>query len=199
MNKRWPAFLTAAVFLLAYVWAAAEPVTVRPGPFAFQYTAGNAPSRAISGKAARTARRLPASATDGKHAVPSAAVPAVPWVGIQRQTGAQTMQVTISCTCTNKNHVGNEWVMAYHINDQPVETGQTVELTQAQGVHFTTEITEIDEYSDYSIENEYYTVTPDDLTYGFSCSITVAVVETHGKYKGNVAEWTVTYTFLPMR
>ena len=109
------------------------------------------------------------------------------------------MQVTISCTCTNKNHVGNEWVMAYQINDQPVETGQTVELTQAQGVHFTTEITEIDEYSDYSIENDSYTVTPDDLTYGFSYSITVAVVETHGKYKGNVAEWTVTFAFLPMR
>ena len=120
------------------------------------------------------------------------------------------MQVAISCACPDYHHVGNEWVIKCTVDDLDwvmesaidgfrLESEQMLELAANQSIQLTTEITEIDKYSDYSIAKESYTVSQKDLTSGFTRSMTVDVVETHGNYKGNVAQWTVVYTFTPVK
>jgi hypothetical protein len=212
MQKRMSAFLGVTLLLLVCVWAAAEPVTVRPGPFAFQLAAGAVQARAFYRISSSAARRMPESKT----ASPSKDLLTAPWTGVQRQTdaqnqtGMQKMQVAISCACPDYNHVGREWeikcavddlawVMESAIDGFRLESDQMMELAANQSIRLTTEITENDKYDDYSIAKESYTVSREDLTYGFTRSITIDVVETHGNYKGNVAQWTVIYTFTPMQ
>jgi len=109
-----------------------------------------------------------------------------------------TMKVTISCQCPDYNHVGNEWSQYFNINEARVNTGKKLVLTAGETIVISTEITEYDDAkNDTATSRDTVEVTADDLEDGFSVTQTLHVKENGGRYTGNIAVWTVVYTFTP--
>ena len=109
----------------------------------------------------------------------------------------QKMNVTISCTCSDYNHVGDEWYQFFSINNYRIKSGDTVNLTPNQSITILTEITEIDAKSDLGSASCSYRVTQDNLADGFRIEQMVEVTEKDGKYSGCTAVWEVLYAFTP--
>ena len=109
----------------------------------------------------------------------------------------QKMNVTISCTCSDYNHVGDEWYQFFSINNYRIKSGDTVNLTSGQSITILTEITEIDAKSDLGSASGSWRVTQENLADGFRVEQMVEVTEKDGRYSGCTAVWEVLYAFTP--
>ena len=112
---------------------------------------------------------------------------------------AQLMQLKITAHCGNYNHVGKNWTQYYEWNGVQVKDG-IGEVYTAPNVELSVyaRIREQDTDPDTTTEKTLYTPTFDENANGFSIQQQIVVTEHGGKYKGNQAHWTVTYTFTPI-
>ena len=108
------------------------------------------------------------------------------------------MTINISCTCPDYNHVGKQWGQVFSIDGIMVEDGDIITLEAGQTIVIASEITEYDDiYIDVADDSDEYEITLYDLQAGFSWTQELQVEENAGRYEGNMAEWMVTFTFLP--
>lgn len=106
------------------------------------------------------------------------------------------MRVTITKTCSDYNHVGNEWGFSFSINGGAVSSGDKVSVVRNEDIRVYTEVTEYDDqYDDVGTDAKSVTVTTEYFESGFTVTQTITVMENGGRYSGNVAIWTVKYTF----
>ena len=110
-------------------------------------------------------------------------------------SASKKMKVTISASCSNYNHVGNEWYTYFSVDGASVRSGSVVSISMNSNVSVYTEITEDDTYPDVGADSYSCEVTHDYYTNGFTITQTIGVLEDRGRYAGNVATWTVKYTF----
>ncbi len=115
-----------------------------------------------------------------------------------QETLTAAMTVHIACTCPNYNHVGNEWGQVFSIDEIMVEDGDIISLEAGQTIVIVSEITEYDEkYIDAAKDSITHQIAINDLQNGFTLTRILQVEENAGRYEGNIAEWTVSFTFLP--
>jgi NADPH-dependent curcumin reductase CurA len=105
------------------------------------------------------------------------------------------MKVTISCTCSDYNSVGNEWDTYFKVSGSSVHSGSLVKVTRNGSLSVYTKIIEYDSVMDVGSEFYKFTVTKNDFAYGFVVTQTIYVRENRGRYTGNVATWKVRYKF----
>lgn len=115
------------------------------------------------------------------------------------QTGnkgsGRKMTVSASASCSDYNHVGNDWSQSFYLNGTQI--GRNSEITLSAGDTITVEatITESDKSPDVGNGGESYTVTQSDISNGFTIRFNVDVRENKGRYSGSVATWSVKFTF----
>lgn len=112
-------------------------------------------------------------------------------------TSAQKMKVTISASCSNYNHVGNNWSRYYSIDGESVKSEDTIPVTVGKSITVYSKITEKDKSPDAGSANESVEITQEKLKNGFTVTQKVSVKEDKGRYSGNKAVWTVTFKFSP--
>lgn len=105
------------------------------------------------------------------------------------------MTVSISATCSDYNSVGNEWTKSFSINGERASSGSTVSVTMDSYVSISTTITEEDNIPDVGSDSYSCMVQQNYFEGGFNITQTINVRENRGRYSGNVATWTVVYTF----
>ncbi len=106
-------------------------------------------------------------------------------------------EVTIKATCSNYNHVGNEWKKEYSVAGYEIKSGDIVAFNEKDKLKIITTITELDDSSDDIGEAKTtHKVTKEDIKDGFTITQTITVTENGGRYKGNTAAWEVEYTFI---
>lgn len=118
-----------------------------------------------------------------------------------------TFQVTVSATCNNFKSVGYNWMHDFYINSQPVSSTsaskegtvtaspKTISIKAGDKLTLRADIAENDKIPDEGSSSITYTVTSSDIASGFRLSFNVRVEENAGRYKGNIAEWTITFSF----
>lgn len=111
------------------------------------------------------------------------------------KSSVKAMTVTISSSCLNYNHVGNEWGAEFLVNGRSVSSGDVVSVELGRTLSVKTTIVEYDKYNDVGIGRYSETMPRDFFENGFYLTQTIHVMEGNGAYAGNVAIWTVTYTF----
>lgn len=122
----------------------------------------------------------------------SAGLPGIP------AAPAVDMKISICCQCQDRNSVGNEWDQVFSIDDAAVQNGGLITLNAGQGITLYTEIVEHDDvYDDVAADSFLIEITAENLLNGFFVIRTLEVKENAGRYKGNIAVWTVIYTFTP--
>jgi hypothetical protein len=119
------------------------------------------------------------------------------WGSPKNNLPAKKMKVTIACSCSGYNHVGNNWSKYYSINGVKVSSGDSVDLVLGESIVLYSKITEQDKYPDVGSVKENVDITQEFYDNGFSITHKVSVKEDMGRYAGNKAVWTVTYTFTP--
>lgn len=123
---------------------------------------------------------------------------AVPSEITEEMPRTKAMTVVIACDCEDYNHVGNEWVMAFRINQTEVATGCTVEVSLNESITLETQIIEKDEkYPDESMKQTTMIISQNQFGEAFTVEQRINVTEFNGAYKGCTAMWTVTYAFIP--
>lgn len=117
----------------------------------------------------------------------------------QESPHAAMMHLKVKASCRNTNSVGKKWTHYYEWNGVSLADGNA-ESYVAPDVEFTlyVRIREQDSKPDTSIEKLTYLPTAEDVANGFMLTQTLRVTENAGKYKGNVAVWTVEFTFTPV-
>jgi len=113
----------------------------------------------------------------------------------KKSAAAQGMRVSVSASCGNYNHVGNNWSQDYYINGKSVRSGASVSLKAGDKITVKARITEDDKYPDVGTGEASHTVTEKDLKNGFSIRLTVTVRENKGRYSGSACTWSVTFSF----
>ena len=103
-----------------------------------------------------------------------------------------TMKVSFSASCSNYNHVGNDWSKAFLINGKTVSANTTITVSAGETVTFGAQITENDKIPDVGYGSISVTLSASDIQNGFTKTWTVNVKEGSGRYSGYVATWTVT-------
>ncbi|MDD3921061.1 MAG: peptidoglycan-binding protein [Eubacteriales bacterium] len=121
----------------------------------------------------------------------------IAWGSPKNNLPTKIMTVTISSSCSGYNHVGNSWSKYYSLNDQSASSGSKVEIVLGQSLAIYTKITESDSSPDVGSAKEDVEITQDYFDNGFTITQKVTVKENKGRYSGNKAIWTVTYTFAP--
>lgn len=118
----------------------------------------------------------------------------------QNSPDAVLMQVKITASCPDYNGVGKNWTQYYEWNGIQVKDGK-MEAYVAPGVEVSiySRIREQDTKPDTNTEKSFYTPTQDEVKNGFSIEQKIKVTENAGRYSGNVALWTVTYHFSPIK
>lgn len=118
----------------------------------------------------------------------------------QDSPDAALMTLRVRASCRNTNSVGKKWTHYYEWNGVTLADGDT-ECFVAPGVELTlyARIREQDSKPDTAMEKLTYLPTAEDTANGFVVTHTLRVTENAGKYKGNVAVWTVEYTFTPAK
>lgn len=112
---------------------------------------------------------------------------------------AVQMQLTISAHCSDYNSVGKKWTQYYEWNGMQAQDG-TMTAYVAPDVELSVyaRIREQDSAPDTNTEKTLYTPTAEEALNGFEVTQKIAVTENGGKYKGNTAYWTITFTFAPI-
>jgi hypothetical protein len=113
------------------------------------------------------------------------------------QISQANMKVNISCTCSNYNHVGNEWGQGFTINGQDISSGQTIKVNLNDTLQISSTVEEYDKIPDIGSASSNVTISADNLKNGFTVQQSVNVRENRGQYSGNIATWNVTYKFTP--
>ena len=116
----------------------------------------------------------------------------------QESPDATLMRLKIKAACRDANSVGNKWTQYYEWNGVTLVKGEA-ESFVAPEVELTlyARIREQDSKPDTAMEKVTYLPTTDDIVNGFVVTQTLRVTENAGRYKGNVAVWTVEYIFTP--
>ena len=105
------------------------------------------------------------------------------------------MRVNITASCSNYNHVGNNWYQEFYINGSQVNRYSQINLSVGDVITVRADITEDDKSPDFGSEKVTRTITQSDLTNGFTISFIVDVSEDRGRYSGYTAQWNVKFTF----
>lgn len=112
----------------------------------------------------------------------------------------QNMMVTITATCYDYNHVGDEWYEYYALNGYEMVSGDTVYFQYGDSFELYSQITEndvlIDDVGYYS--EVYYINDYTLLNQGFTIDQYLTVQEDSGFYSGNWCEWYIHYEFIPV-
>lgn len=113
---------------------------------------------------------------------------------------ATRMFLKVKASCRDTNSVGKKWTHYYEWNGVTVVKEQADSFV-APGVELTlyARIREQDSKPDTAMEKLTYMPTAEEVTNGFVVTQTLRITENSGKYKGNVAVWTVEYTFTPAK
>ena len=119
------------------------------------------------------------------------------WGSAKNNLPTQKMAVTIARSCSSYNHVGNSWSKYSSINSNKISSGDLVELVLGESITLYSKITESDSTPDVGSVKEDIEITQAFFDNGFTITHKVAVQENRGRYSGNNAYWTVTYTFTP--
>lgn len=115
-----------------------------------------------------------------------------------------TLTVEVDAELVYNNHVGDDWNNGYYViyngHNYSCASGDSMTIFYKLGAQL--EIyTYICEYDDASSDvgsySDYHTFSEGDICDGNSCGWihTVYVTENGGRYKGNTAQWDVTYKF----
>ena len=107
----------------------------------------------------------------------------------------KTMSVSVSSSCGDYNHVGNEWGSYFSVNGTEVDYGSSVTVEMKGTVSVYTEIIEYDSINDVGTGSYSMKVTKDYFEGGFYITQEISVQEGNGRYAGNYCIWTVIYTF----
>lgn len=118
----------------------------------------------------------------------------------QNSPDAVLMRLKVRASCRDKNSVGNKWTQYYEWNGVTV-ANEEAEGFVAPGVELTlyARVREQDSKPDTTMEKVTYQPTAEEVAGGFVVTRTLRVTENSGKYKGNVAVWTVEFTFTPVK
>ena len=116
----------------------------------------------------------------------------------QESPDAALMHLKVKASCQDANGVGSKWTQYYEWNGVAVVKGEA-ESFAAPEVELTlyARIREQDSKPDTAMEKVTYLPTAEDIANGFEVTQTLRVTENGGRYKGNVAVWTVTFMFTP--
>jgi len=119
------------------------------------------------------------------------------WGSPKNNLPTQIMNLTISSKCSGFNHVGENWSRYYAIDGQSISSGDMVEIVLGQSITIYSKVTERDSSPDVGSAKEEIEITQDYFDNGFTITQTVSVREDKGRYSGNKAVWTITYSFKP--
>ena len=110
------------------------------------------------------------------------------------------MQLKITASCKDYNSVGKNWTHYYEWNGIKVED-EKMEAFVAPEVELAVyaRVREQDSKPETTTEKTYYSPTEEDTKNGFTITQKIKVTENAGKYSGNSATWTITYTFTPVK
>lgn len=110
------------------------------------------------------------------------------------------MDLAVSASCKNYNHVGNSWTQYYELNGEKIENKKaTAEIVPGSFITLYSRIKEQDSKPDVGTKTTEYTPTQQELTDGFTVEQKVTVTENGGKYSGKSATWTVVFEFTPKK
>ena len=100
----------------------------------------------------------------------------------------------VSAELTENNHVGNEWATLFYVNDTSLEAGESLELKlkKTEKVFLEAYAEEQDKIPD--VGSEEYSIKAKDIKKTIKKSLTVTVTENRGRYSGNTATWTFSFT-----
>jgi len=119
------------------------------------------------------------------------------WGSPKNNLPTHIMTVTISSKCSGYNHVGQNWSRYYTINGDSVSSGDKVEIILGQSITIYSKVTEKDTSPDVGRVTEDVEITQEYFDNGFTITHKVSVREDSGRYSGNTAVWTITFTFTP--
>ena len=109
------------------------------------------------------------------------------------------MQIFITATCYDYNHVGNDWVEYYELNGYQLLDGDMITLTRGDKLNLYSQITETDILSDdVGWTEDDYDVTAKMIREGFTIDQYLTVEEDSGIYSGYWCEWYITFEFVPV-
>ncbi len=106
-----------------------------------------------------------------------------------------SLTVTPSAVCKDENHIGSNWTQEFSVNGRKVSEGSKVTLAVGDTLTVKAVITDNDSNPDVGENTATRTVTQNDLDRGFKMTMKVSVTENGGRYKGETADWTVTFAF----
>lgn len=115
-----------------------------------------------------------------------------------------TLMVDVDAELVYNNHVGDDWCNRYCVicngTQYSCASGESMTVLYKIGweLEIYTYICEADDASsDVGSYSDYHSFSESDICDGNSCGWihTVYVTENGGRYKGNTAQWDVTYTF----
>ena len=112
-----------------------------------------------------------------------------------RTTKTGALKVAAQATCSDYNHVGDNWTYVYYVNNTKVTDGKTVTFNVGDTVTLRAVITEQDSNPDVGENTAEHVITEKDLQDGFKVKFTVTVTENGGRYNGSAAKFSVTLTF----
>lgn len=118
----------------------------------------------------------------------------------QNSPEATLMSLKVKASCRDTNSVGKKWTHYYEWNGVTI-VDEKAEGYVAPDVSLTlyARIREQDSKPDTAMEKLTYLPTAEEIANGFVLTQTLRVEENSGRYKGNVAVWTVEYTFTPVK
>lgn len=111
----------------------------------------------------------------------------------------QGISFTVSVTRSmDYNHsVGHEWSGYGSVNGQKISNGTKLTLKLGQTIEFYAQMVEGDNVPDVGSSSGQCTTEKADFENGFTVTQEVIVRENRGRYSGNTAGFTFTYTFTP--
>lgn len=100
----------------------------------------------------------------------------------------------VSAELTDNNHVGNEWATSFTVNDSGLEEGKSVEvkLKKTEKLTLNAYAEEQDKIPDTGSAD--YSIKAGEIKKTLKKSLTVTVTENRGRYSGNTATWTFSFT-----
>ncbi len=119
------------------------------------------------------------------------------WGSPKNNLPTKRMTVQIKSSCSGYNHVGSNWSRYCSIDGSAVSSGDTVEIVLGESIMVYSKVTESDKSPDIGTKKETVEITQDYYDNGFTVTHEISVKEDKGRYAGNKAHWTVTYTFVP--
>lgn len=128
--------------------------------------------------------------------------------------------IIVKAILVSNNHVGEDWSIAYELNDEEyftdkkddvtstykekpgycdayeIKTGR-IDLVQNTDLWIKITIVEDEKYPDISTETIEHKISASDYKNGFNETVKVVVYENAGRFEGNKAVWEITFEFIP--